>query len=237
MKNETGNRIKELPTGERPYEKCLACGPEILSDAELLAVILRFGTSGSSAIELAQQVLRAGGNRDGLLGIHHLSVQELMEIHGIGEVKAIQIKAIGELSKRFSRNRKAQLPEFHHPEQIAEYYMEYLRHEEQEHLFCMMLDGRNRLIGEYGLFKGTVNASIISPREIFLEALRTRAVNIILVHNHPSGDPTPSRQDILITERILRTGELLDIHLIDHIIIGDQCYVSFQERDMLSMKE
>ena len=111
--------------------------------------------------------------------------------------------------------------------------MEELRHEEQEVLLCMMLDTKNHLLGEKRLFLGTVNASLVSPRELFLEALRFQAVNIILVHNHPSGDPTPSKADVEITERVRQGGELLGIHLLDHIIIGEHTYVSFREKERL----
>lgn len=224
--------MKELPAGERPYEKCLEYGARSLSDAELLAVILRTGTSGCTAVQLAQKILKCSKSHEGLAGIHHLSMEELMQIPGIGQVKAIQVKAIGELSKRLARTQAKYQMFFNRPDTIAEYYMEHLRHEEQESMICMMLDTKNNFLGETELFRGTVNASLVSPREVFLEALRYHAVNIILVHNHPSGDPTPSEQDLLVTERIHRTGELLDIHLLDHIIIGDQSYISFQEEHL-----
>lgn len=230
MENRTV--MKELPPGERPYEKCLEYGTGSLSDAELLAVILRTGTNGCTAVQLAQKILKCSKSHEGLAGIHHLSMKELMQIPGIGKVKAIQIKAIGELSKRLARTQAKYQMMFNRPDTIAEYYMEHLRHEEQERLICMMLDTKNNFLGETELFRGTVNASLVSPREVFLEALRYHAVNIILVHNHPSGDPTPSEQDLLVTERIRRTGELLDIHLLDHIVIGNQSYISFQEQQL-----
>ncbi|MDO4557314.1 MAG: DNA repair protein RadC [Lachnospiraceae bacterium] len=230
----TNKKMKELPCGERPYEKCMNFGSESLSDAELLAIILRSGIPGCTSVELAQKILKYCKGQEGLSGIHHLSIQELMQIPGIGKVKAIQIKAIGELSKRLSRRQNRELPVFHDPKSIADYYMEYLRHEEQENLICMMLDTKNRLLGERKIFKGTVNASIVSPREVFLEALRYGAVNIILVHNHPSGDATPSTPDLQVTNRIAETGELLGIHLLDHIIIGNQEYISLREKELLS---
>ncbi len=226
--------MKMLPCNERPYEKFLESGPEALTDAELLAVILRSGTSGCTAVELSREVLKLSKNQEGLSGIHHLSLQELMQLNGIGQVKAIQIKAIGELSKRLARLSAREQLTFQKPSTIADYYMEFLRHEEQEHLICMMLDTKNHLLGESELFKGTVNASLISPREVFLEAFRHHAVNIILVHNHPSGDPNPSEEDMFVTKRIEKAGILLDIHLLDHIVIGDHRYVSFRERGMLS---
>lgn len=223
--------IKEIPTDERPYEKCLLRGPEALSDSELLAVILRSGTKGISSIELARKVLEAG-REEGLLGIHHLSFQELLDIRGIGQVKAIQIKCIGELSKRIAVLSAKKLLDFQNPDTIADYYMERMRHEEQEMMICMMLNTKSQLLGEEIIGKGTVNASLVSPRDLILAAFRYHAVYIILVHNHPSGDPTPSEQDLLVTERIRRTGELLDIHLLDHIVIGNQSYISFQEQQL-----
>lgn len=226
--------MKERPVSERPYEKCLSKGPQSLSDAELLAVILRTGVRGSSSLELAYQILSLTNTSGSTLaGIHHLSGRELMKIKGIGKVKAIQILAIAELSNRITSASARESLVFHQPDTIAAYYMEQLRHKEQEVLISMMLDTKNQLLGESELFRGTVNASIISPREVFLDALRQQAVHIILIHNHPSGDPTPSREDVLITERIRQAGELLGIHLLDHIVIGDHQYVSFREKEML----
>lgn len=223
-------RIKELPEEERPYEKCMEYGPDKLSDAELLAVILRSGAHGSSCVDLAKEVMTISKTEEGLLGIHHVSMQELQEIKGVGKVKAVQIKCIGELSKRIaSRSSRIKL-DFRSPETIADYYMELLRHEEREKMICMMLDTRNRLLGEVVLSVGTVNSSLVSPRELFLQALQFHAVHIILVHNHPSGDVTPSREDLLVTHRIYQTGELIGIHLLDHIIIGDHCFQSLFER-------
>lgn len=228
--------IKELPTEERPYEKCLTKGTGALSDRELLAVILRTGGKGRNSLLVAGDILKLAGTYDpGLLGLHHLSVEELKSIPGVGEVKAIQMKCIGELSKRMARIQAMEGLSFQNPSSIAEYYMEQLRHEEQEQLICMMLDTKNHLLGEQLLTKGTVNESMVSPRELFLEALRYRAVNVILVHNHPSGDPVPSRADIAVTARIHHVGELLGIHLLDHIVIGDHQYVSMRESKYLEL--
>lgn len=229
---EQKNTIKDIPAQDRPYEKCLAFGAERLTDAELLAVILRTGRRGSSSLELSYEVLHLPHTeKQGLAGLYHLSVQELMSIPGVGKVKAIQLKCIGELSRRMSRQKARSRLSFNMPGTIADYYMEELRHEEQEVLLCMMLDTKNHLLGEKRMFLGTVNTSLVSPRELFLEALRFQAVNIILVHNHPSGDPTPSRADVEITQRVQQGGELLGIHLLDHIIIGEHTYVSFREKE------
>lgn len=228
------NTIKELPAQDRPYEKCLDLGPEHLTDSELLAVILRTGRRGSSSLELSYEILHLAQTREaGISGLYHLSVQELMRIPGVGKVKAIQLKCIGELSRRMARQKARERLSFNDPATIAAYHMEGLRHLEQEVLLCMMLDTKNHLLGEKQISLGTVNASLISPRELFLEALRFQAVNIILVHNHPSGDPTPSREDVLITQRVHQGGELIGIHLLDHIIIGEHAYMSFREKESL----
>lgn len=232
MKSHT---MKQLPEEERPYEKCLAYGPEVLTDSELLAVILRSGTRGISSVALASQILEAGaGGEQGLLGIHRLSMGELMEFRGIGQVKAVQIKCIGELSKRIASVSAKKLLDFQNPDTIADYYMEQMRHEEQEIMICMMLNTKNQLLGETVISRGTVNASLVSPRDLILAAFRFRAVFIIIVHNHPSGDPKPSRDDLDITKRIQAACSLVDIPLLDHIIIGDQRYISFRQEGMLS---
>ena len=227
--------MKQLPEEERPYEKCLAYGPEVLTDSELLAVILRSGTRGISSVALASQILEAGaGGEQGLLGIHRLSMGDLMEFRGIGQVKAVQIKCIGELSKRIASVSAKKLLDFQNPETIADYYMEQMRHEEQEIMICMMLNTKNQLLGETIISRGTVNASLVSPRDLILAAFRFRAVFIIIVHNHPSGDPKPSRDDLDITKRIQAACSLVDIPLLDHIIIGDQRYISFRQEGMLT---
>lgn len=228
----TKARMKELPKDERPYEKCLIYGPWKLSDAELLAVILRSGSAGNSCVDLANEVLKASRLEEGLLGIYHLSMQELQRIKGVGQVKAVQIKCIGELSKRISRTGSRNKLDFNNPDTIANYYMELLRHEEQEKIICMMLDTKNQLLGDVVMTMGTVNSSLLSPRELFIEAIRFHAVHIILVHNHPSGDASPSGEDIQVTKRIQKAGELLGITLLDHIIIGDHCYSSLLEQGL-----
>ncbi len=219
-----------MPEEDRPYEKCLRLGAEYLTDSELLAVLLRTGTKGSPSVEMAEEVLQLSKDREGLLGLHHLSITQLQAVKGIGKVKAIQIKCIGELSKRIATATAKKGISFQHPASIADYYMEQLRHEEQELLICMMLDTKNRLLGDEMIFKGTVNSSLANPREIFLSAISYHAVGILLVHNHPSGDCTPSQADADFTQRIKEAGDLLGIPLLDHIIIGDCKYLSFREQ-------
>ena len=156
-----------------------------------------------------------------------------MEIPGIGEVKAVKIKCIGELSKRMARERAEDELRFDLPSTVASYFMEELRHEEKEMILLLSLDSRLHLIEKYVLSIGTVNASLLSPREVFVRALKCQASSVILLHNHPSGDATPSREDLLVTGKIKETGELVEIPLIDHIIIGDGCYTSLKEKNLL----
>ncbi len=226
-------KMKEMPVQERPYEKCQSKGPESLSDAELLSVILRTGTRGISALELSRAILYADSKTDGILNIHHWNLQQLTGIKGVGTVKGIQVLCISELAKRLAKASAAQGVSFQNPTTIAKYYMEEMRHCKQEELKLLMLNSKARLIGESNVSKGTVNASLITPRELFVEALQKGAVSIILLHNHPSGDPTPSKEDILITKRIKQAGNLIGIELLDHIIIGNNCYISFCEEEIL----
>lgn len=231
MKNAT--TIKDIPAECRPYERFGLQGAEFLTDAELLAIILRTGAQGVSSVALAEQILNLSTSYEGLLGLQHISAKELTRLKGIGKVKSIQIKCIGELSKRISKSAARRNLDFENPETIARYYMEDLRHQEQEVLICMMLDTKNQLLGDLLISKGTVNTSLISPRELFLNALQFHAVNIIIIHNHPSGNPLPSEEDILVTERIRDAGELIGIHLLDHIIIGDHQFLSFCQKGLM----
>lgn len=228
-------KMKDIPENDRPYEKCLRMGPEGLSDEELLAVIIRTGSRKSSSLALARQVLELNyPNDDGLLGLCRLTLPELKSLEGIGTVKGIQLLCIGELSKRISR-RSAMVRStvFDNPQSVVEYYMEEVRHLQQEHLYVMLLNIKNQLIRDLLISKGTVNASLASPREIFIQALRYQAVGIILIHNHPSGDPTPSREDCMLTRRVFEAGSLIEIQLLDHIVIGDNSFCSFKKEGML----
>ena len=216
--------------GELPYEKFLEQGPEKLSEQELLAIILRTGTKEKSALVLAEEVLGlAKYPREGLLGLYDVTLDELMQINGIGLVKAVKLKCLTELSMRISRSSAKEGLVFNSPRLVAQYFMESMRHRETECVLMVSLDGKGRMLGEKKLSDGSVRMSLISPREIFLEALRVKAVNFLLVHNHPSGDPTPSRLDREMTKYVSKLGEMMDILLMDHIIIGDNRYASFRE--------
>lgn len=225
--------MKELPLDAQPYERCLREGPEHLSDAQLLSIIIRTGSKEESSLELASKILALNYPREGILGLLHLSLPQLMSVKGIGKVKGIQLLCIGELSRRIWKKKNLEQPlSFQNAKDVADYYQEDMRHKEQEQFRMMMFNTRQVMLGEVLLTQGTVNASFASPREIFLEALRNQAVSLILVHNHPSGDPEPSIEDIRLTKRIREAGELLDIRLLDHIIIGDNSYVSLKERGL-----
>ncbi|MDO5131573.1 MAG: DNA repair protein RadC [Eubacteriales bacterium] len=215
---------------EMPYERFLSCGAESLTNAELLAIILRTGTREKSAVELSREVLslRTEG-ASGLSVLHRLTLEDLVGIPGIGEVKAVKILSLAEISRRLVRERASERLVFNCPSAVADYYMEDLRHLENETAVLVLLDNRMALLREEILSLGTVNCTLLSPREIFLRALRWGAVNIVLLHNHPSGDPTPSEADLEITKRICEAGRILGIRLIDHLVIGDLRYISLRE--------
>ncbi|MCI8586217.1 MAG: DNA repair protein RadC [Lachnospiraceae bacterium] len=225
--------FNSLPEEERPYERCMRHGAGQLSDRELLAVLLRTGAKGRTVLELAGELLKLVPEREGFTGLRRMSLEELSAVKGIGKVKAVQLKCVLELARRMAREESGAGIYFKTPASVAEYYMEDMRHKEQEVLLLLMLDQKGRLLREKYIFKGTVNASMISPREIFLEALSSRAVQIILLHNHPSGDASPSKEDRNVTRRIQEAGRLLGITLTDHIIIGERTYVSFREEQEL----
>ncbi len=233
---QSNEKMKEMPAPDLPYEKCKEKGAAALSDTELLAVLLRTGTEGENVLHLAGRILYGSGEQ-GILGLHRLSFEQLTQIRGIGTVKAVQIACIVELSKRLSKATYEEGAVFRNPEQIARRYMEELRHESQELLLLLMLNSKSRLIGESTISKGTVNASLITPREIYMQALQKNAVSIVLLHNHPSGDPTPSRDDFLTTKRIWQAGLELGVELLDHIVIGDRCYTSFREEGLFDQWE
>ena len=218
-----------------PYEKFITYGGRSLTDSELLAILLRTGTRGMNARELGEKVLAESARYgNGLLGLYHIPLNELRKIEGIGEVKAIQLKTVAELSTRMAQAKAKRNLSFHRPASVADYYMERFRHENVEYIMLLLLDSGLHLIDECILSKGTVNASLVSPREIFIHALQAQAAGIMLLHNHPGGNPAPSGNDIRITERIMQIGMLTDIPLFDHIIIGDNKYFSFKERNLMT---
>ena len=230
--NNNSNQLTISADG--PYEKFLQFGSHTLTDAELLAVILRTGTKEKSALALAKEILSLPGfQRKGLMSLYHVSLSELCSVQGIGMVKAVKLKCIAELSMRLSRAVAKEGLIVNNPRTISRYYMELLRHRETECVVLACLDTKGELIGEKMISQGSVKMSLVSPREIFMEALRCEAVSIILLHNHPSGDPKPSETDISLTEGLIQAGKQLDIPLLDHIIIGDNRYFSFKEANLI----
>lgn len=223
--------MKNLPESERPYEKFILHGEERLSDAELLAIVLKSGTKKANSLDIAREILR--GNHNNLLNLYDLSYRDLMRFSGVGQVKAIQLKAVAELSKRISKTKSGYQLKMDNPGSIADYYMEQLRHLKQEQLVCAFFDSKNNFLGDVIISKGAVNYAYVSPRDIFRHAFDYEAVMFILLHNHPSGDPSPSEDDIHITKRIEKGAQILELHLVDHIIIGDNKYYSFKENELI----
>lgn len=234
--HDTCNRlkIKDLPAGERPYEKMVKNGPQVLSDAELLATIIRSGTMNETSVGLAQRVLKGDDSDSGLAFLNDVSLEELTKIKGIGKVKAIQIKAVMELAKRIAASAVCKDKQFiRSPGDVSRIVMEEMRFLKQESFNVIMLDAKNRMIKNQTVFIGSLTASLVHPREVFSEAIRRRCASVILVHNHPSGDPTPSEEDIRTTRRLVESGDILGINVVDHIIIGDSKFTSLKEQGLM----
>lgn len=223
--------VKDLPNTERPYEKCFLKGAEYLSDAELLAVILRTGTNGVKSVELAQQILER--HEGGLLNLYSLSKEDFMKISGVGKVKAIQLKCVAELCKRINMLSFKEQVELQDAKSVSAYYMEQMRHETKEILMVSLFTNQGRLITEEIVSIGTIDSTVVSPREIFYTAINYNAAYMILLHNHPSGDPSPSEADRQVTKKLICCGQYMNIQLADHIIIGDKRYYSFRENGQI----
>ncbi len=223
--------IKELPISERPYEKLEQRGAQALSDAELLAIILKTGLKNERSTELAKKFL--SNTKDGILSLQTLTIAELMQNRGIGRVKAIQLKAVAEISNRMSKEKYSKVLDVRSPRSVANFYMESLRHLQNEKILMLSLNSKNQVIKEDTISVGTVSASLVNCREVFKLALKNNAVGIILLHNHPSGNPTPSRDDIDVTIEIIKASDLIGIKLLDHIVIGDGKYISMKEQSII----
>ncbi len=220
-------KFKEIPNEEKPRERLVMYGPKYLSNEELLMIILKTGTKNKSVKELAIEVL---SKSKGLQNLKDISLNQLMKINGIGRVKAIELSAFIELAKRINATvTEREFIALTKPTIIIEYFNEQLKNIKQEEFYCIYLDNKKNYINKKKLFIGTINSSIVHPREIFKEAYLLSASFIICLHNHPSGDPTPSKEDIIITRKLKQLGELHAIQLLDHIIIGSNCYYSFYE--------
>jgi DNA repair protein RadC len=222
--------MKEMPIEDRPREKLQRLGPSILSTAELLAILLRTGTKTESAVTLAQRLLNHFGS---LPELQASSVDELSGVKGIGLAKAAEIKAALELANRLAVSKGESRPVIYSPEDIAKLLMTEMRWLQKEYFKILLLNTKNQVLASPIISVGSLNASIVHPREVFKEAIRCSAAAIILVHNHPSGDPSPSVEDISITKRLSEVGKLMDIAVLDHVIIGDGKYVSLKEKGIL----
>ncbi|ADQ14557.1 RadC family protein [Halanaerobium hydrogeniformans] len=227
---EKGFTIKELPAEERPREKVLKRGSSYLSNAELLALIIRTGNRKRTAVELSQDLLNSFG---GLREILDLSCEELQEVKGIGLAKAAQIVAVVELAKRISSIKNYEKDLVSNPVQAAELLASEMRFLKQEVLRTILLDVKNRVIAIPEISKGGLSSSIVHPREVFKEAIRRSSAAVILVHNHPSGDPKPSADDLNITKKLQKAGEIIGIKVIDHIIIAGDKFLSFKEENLI----
>lgn len=226
-------KIKDLPESERPYEKLINYGAKALSDAELLAVVIRSGTYKLKSTEVAQKILQINKYEKGLPGLYNLSIEQLKHIDGIGKVKAIQIIAMLEFSKRLSHQKAIKEFQITSPSSLAKIYMEEMRYFRQEHFKTVYLDTKNNIMGDRDTTIGTINSTIVHPREVFTDAVKSSAASIIVLHNHPSGDPSPSIEDIEVTKRLLEAGKILGIYLLDHIVIGDGKYISLKEKGLI----
>ena len=223
--------MKNLPESERPYEKFVSHGEVSLSDAELLAIIIKTGTKTETAVEIAKRILH--GNHNNLLNLYDLSYRDLMHFSGIGQVKAIQLKAVAELSKRIAKTKSGYQLKMDTPASIADYYMEQMRHLKEEVLIGAFFDSKCNFLGDAIISKGSVNFAYVSPRDVFRHAFDYEAVLVVILHNHPSGDPHPSTDDMQITYRIEKGARILELQLVDHIIIGDNKYYSFKENGQI----
>jgi DNA repair protein RadC len=223
-------KIMDLPESERPQERLFRHGPESLSNSELLALILRSGSSGENIINLCSRIIKEAGGLNGLL---NCNAEEFMKLKGIKGAKAAQLLALAEISKRFRTYKSGEEYIIKSPADAADMVMETMRSLKQEILKIILVNTKNKVILIKDVSMGSINSSIVHPREVFMEAVRRSAASIVICHNHPSGDPTPSSEDINITHRLKECGKLLGIDLLDHIIIGNGTYISMKEKGIL----
>jgi DNA repair protein RadC len=223
--------VRDLPLSERPRERLLKLGSEALSAQEILALILGRGIKGESVMVTSQKLLSRFGN---LRGIANASVEELSEIRGVGLAKAAQIKAALELSKRLEGDAgEQQKPMVKSPEDVVNIVKSQLKGKKKEHFLVLCLDTRNRVINCRPVSIGSLDTSIVHPREVFKEAVSSSAASVVFVHNHPSGDPEPSKEDVELTKRLVKAGEIIGIDVLDHIIVCDRSYLSLKAKNFL----
>lgn len=223
-------KIKQLPECERPYEKMEMYGEKMLSNAELLAIIIKSGTKENTSVELANKVLSLISEHENdnslLQSLQQISIEEFQQIKGIGKVKAIQLKAVCELARRMAQPVNKKNIKINSSSDVAQLLMEELRNEKVEHVKLLLLNAKNIVVRIIDISKGGMNSAIVEPKEVLQEAIKSGIPKIILVHNHPSGDCTPSTADINMTKRLYTAANILGIQLLDHIVIGDRCYTS-----------
>lgn len=222
-------RIMDLHESDRPRERLASLGPQALSNAELLAILLRVGVKGESAVTVGNRLLN---QFNGLTGLHRAPFADLKRQHGLGDAKAAQIKAAVELGRRLTLESPAERAAINSPADAAALVQYEMSALEQEHLRVILLDRRNRVLETVEIYKGSVNSSQVRVGEIFKEAIRKNASALIVTHNHPSGDPTPSPDDVAVTRAIVQAGKLLDVDVLDHLVIGHNRWVSLKERGL-----
>lgn len=223
--------MKELPAHERPRERFKQYGPSALSHAELLAILIRTGTSQTSARDLAENLLL---QTQGLKGLATVEIAEMAGIHGMGETKSIQILAAVELGRRIFSMETEELPTVRSPKDAASIFLSTLRYQQKEHFLVAHLNTKNQVLAVETISIGTLNASLVHPRELFKTAVRRSSASLILAHNHPSGDPKPSTEDLQLTRRLQQAGELMGIEVLDHLIIGGDQFISLKEKGFMS---
>ena len=220
-------RLKDLDETLLPRERMEQFGPEALSNREILAILLRTGSRGENVLALAERILADAG---GLAGLGRMTVQELAQIHGMGTAKSSTLKAALELGRRLASVDPMSRPIIQSPQDVAHIVMEEMRFLDREHFRVVSLSTKNQVLGISSISVGSLNSSLVHPRECFKEAIRRNSNSIILVHNHPSGDSTPSKEDIEVTKRLVSGGKVLGIEVLDHVIIGDKCFTSLKEQ-------
>jgi DNA repair protein RadC len=230
MSDRTSYRIADMLPDDRPRERLERSGAESLSNSELLAILFRTGTAKKNAVQVADALFRELG---GLPGIATASLAQLVSVDGIGRVKAIEVKAAIELGKRLSVANEDAKPIIRSPADVAQLMMADLRYEAKEHLYALMLDARNQVRHTRSISTGTLTESLVHPREVFSEVIKFSAASFVLVHNHPSGDPDPSPEDIKTTKRLIEAGKVMGVELLDHVIIGDGRWCSMKQLDLI----
>lgn len=222
--------LRQIPEDERPRERLMQLGEQTLSDAELIAIALGSGSRTESAVQLAHRILKESGSLNILA---EMSASELRKFHGVGPAKAAQLKAAFELARRYSAGNVTTRPKFSNSHTVFQHFHDLLRAQKQEEFWVVTLDAKNKMQRKRLVTKGTLMGSMVHPREVFHDAIRDSAAGILILHNHPSGDPAPSLEDRKVTAQIAEAGKLLGIPLLDHVIIGNSAYYSFKDAGML----